>query len=259
MKKAIFITVRSGSTRLPNKATKEILNSPTIEHLIKRVKRSKLADIVVLCTSVNNEDKKLCEIANRNGILCFQGSLKDKLVRWRDAAIHYNVEYFVNVDGDDLFCEPELIDLAFMQYEKEKHDFVKVDETEIVVGAFTLGATRKAIEKVCEIKDTDDTEAAWLYFSDLDIFKTNKLQNVPEIYNRPDIRATLDYEEDFVFFRNIIEHFSFLEKDNFCLRDVVEYVNDNPSVLLINSECQQKYLNNQKKLTKLILKEDISE
>ena len=50
MNRAIFITVRSGSTRLPNKSQKEILGSPTIEHLIKRVKRSKLADIIILCT-----------------------------------------------------------------------------------------------------------------------------------------------------------------------------------------------------------------
>ena len=49
--KAIFITVRTGSTRLPQKALLKIHDHSTIEHLIKRVKRSKLADIIVLCTT----------------------------------------------------------------------------------------------------------------------------------------------------------------------------------------------------------------
>ena len=204
--------------------------------------------------STNEEDLKLCKIAERNDILCFRGDLKDKVLRWYEAALHYNVEYFVNVDGDDLFCEPELIDMAFSQYEEEKHDFIKVNESEIICGAFTMGATTESLRKVCEMKDTDDTEAAWLYFSDLDIFETKMLRNIPEIFLRPDIRATLDYEEDFVFFKNIIEHFNLQKKQSFSLRDVVEYVNINRWVLEINSDCQQKYLDNQKKLTKLILK-----
>ena len=54
--KAIFITVRTGSTRLPQKALLKIHDHSTIEHLIKRVKRSKLADIIVLCTTNLPED-----------------------------------------------------------------------------------------------------------------------------------------------------------------------------------------------------------
>ena len=48
MIKAIFITVRNGSTRLPGKAMLEIEGLPTIEYLIHRLKHSKKADIIVL-------------------------------------------------------------------------------------------------------------------------------------------------------------------------------------------------------------------
>jgi spore coat polysaccharide biosynthesis protein SpsF len=259
MRRGIFITVRTSSSRLPNKALMKICNKPTIEYAIDRAKQSTHADVIVLCTSTDSEDNALCELAHKNGIECFRGSLIDKIDRWLQAALEYEVDYFVNIDGDDLFCEPELIDMAFEQYDKENHDFVKCDEENLVVGAFTLGAKTSAIQKVCEIKDTDDTEAAWLYFSEMDIFKTSLLKRIPEVYNRPDIRATLDYYDDFLFFSNIIEHFGAQKKSRFSLLDVVKYIDENPRVLDINRNCQQKYLNNQQKLTKLIVKKEYNE
>ena len=109
---AIFITVRSGSTRLPNKATLKINGVPTIEHLIKRVKNSKLADVIVLCTTTLPEDDILCQIAEDNNIKYYRGSVKDKLERWKGACEKFNIDFFITADGDDLFCEPTLIDLA---------------------------------------------------------------------------------------------------------------------------------------------------
>ena len=47
MHKAIFITVRTGSTRLPNKSLLEIKGKSTIEHLIDRVKQTHLVDNIV--------------------------------------------------------------------------------------------------------------------------------------------------------------------------------------------------------------------
>ena len=259
MKRGVFITVRTSSSRLPRKALMKICGKPTIEYAIDRAKQSKHADVVVLCTSTSKEDDELCELAHNNGIECFRGSLIDKIDRWLQAAIEYEVDYFVNIDGDDLFCEPELIDMAFEQNEKENHDFVKCDEENLVVGAFTLGAKTSAIKKICEIKDTEDTEAAWLYFSDMDIFNTQLLESIPEAYNRPEIRATLDYYDDFLFFSHIIEHFGSQKKSRFSLLDVVKYIDKNPRVLDINRDCQQKYLKNQQKLTKLIVKKEYNE
>ena len=63
---AIFITVRTGSTRLPNKSLLKIRNKTTIEHLISRVKKSKKADAVILCTTKLDSDDVLCEMAVRN-------------------------------------------------------------------------------------------------------------------------------------------------------------------------------------------------
>ena len=135
--KAIFITVRTGSTRLPNKSLLKIGEKTTIEHLIARVKKSRYADMVVLCTTALPTDDILCEIATRNNIHYFRGSAPDKLERWNGACKKFGIDFFVTADGDDLFCDPHLIDLAFEQYEKSNGevDFIKSDD--VICGVFT--------------------------------------------------------------------------------------------------------------------------
>ena len=69
MNKAIFITVRTGSTRLPKKALIELNGGlSTIEYLIRRVKHSRNADGIILCTTTESTDNILVEIADRNNI-----------------------------------------------------------------------------------------------------------------------------------------------------------------------------------------------
>ena len=63
MKKAVFITVRTDSTRLPNKALKHIMGRPVIEMIILRAKQVKKADCVVLCTTTRPVDDSLILIA----------------------------------------------------------------------------------------------------------------------------------------------------------------------------------------------------
>ena len=258
MKKAIFITVRTGSTRLPRKCLLEINGITTIQHLIRRVKKSKLADIIVLCTTVLKEDDILCDIANRENIKYFRGSPSDKLERWKKAAEKFNVEFFVTADGDDLFCEPELIDLAFSQYKKSHPDFIEGDQVkgvDIPCGAFSYGIKTKALQRVCEMKDTEDTEMMYVYFKNVKLFKCEKLRGVPKIYKRPEIRMTLDYPEDFEFFKNVIEN---LGKKNkyFNLKDIISYLDQHPEVLKINQHLQKKFQDNQRAKTKLILKKE---
>tara|TARA_A100001015_G_C14683241_1_gene591584 strand:- start:308 stop:688 length:381 start_codon:yes stop_codon:yes gene_type:complete len=110
---SIFISVRTGSTRLPNKSILKIKDKYTIEYVINSVKKSKYADRIVLCTTKKPEDNILCEIAKKNNISYYKGSEHDKFKRWYWAAIEYNVGFFVTVDGDDLFYDSKLADICF--------------------------------------------------------------------------------------------------------------------------------------------------
>lgn len=257
MKKAIFITVRTGSSRLPQKALIKIAGITTIEHLIERVKHSKKKDGIVLCTTQEPADDVLVEIAANHGIESFRGSTEDKLERWNGAAKKFGVEFLVTADADNLFYEPELIDLAFDQYEINKPDFIAGDGRGIIVGSFTYGIKAAALERVCRIKDSTDTEMMWVYFLDTGLFKCEDLdlEKVPDVYKHPEFRITLDYPDDLRFFETIIHHFNQTRPNEYYnLRDVVAYLNENPDIIKINQYLMKQFRDNQKQKTSLKLK-----
>jgi len=254
MKNAIFITVRSNSTRLPHKCFLKINEISVIVHLINRVKRAKLADVIVLCTTTNKEDDVLCDIAAKQTISFFRGSEQDKLERWRGAVEKFNVDFFVTADGDDILCDPDLIDLCFSQYQRTGFDFI--EGKDVPCGAFTYGIKAAALKRVCEIKDTDETEMMWVYFTQTGKFRCALLENIPPVFIRPEIRMTLDYDDDFQFFKNIFGHFFAQKRFAFSLRDVLVYLDTHPEVVKINQHRQQEFLDNQKKKIKLVLRSE---
>ena len=250
--KAIFITVRTSSTRLPQKCLLPFGNARTIEFLIRRLKRSKLAEAIILCTTENREDDILCEIATQEGIKFFRGSERDKLSRWAGAARQFNVDFFVTADGDDLFCEAELIDLCFKQYDETGADFI--EQEGLICGCFTYGLKAAALYKVCEIKDSEDTEMMWVYFKDTGLFRCETLRDAPAPFQRPEIRMTLDYEDDLRFFSACAEPFFKKGRYDFTLRDIMQVLNEHPEIIEINQHRQEEFLANQQAKTTLVLK-----
>ena len=253
MKKAIFITIRKDSNRLPNKAVRRILGRPVMELVIKRAKLAKTFDDVVVCTTTRPLDDEIADIAAQNGALVYRGPLKDKLMRWHGAAQKFAIDYIVTFDGDDLFCEPTLLDMGAEQIEQRGLDFIEAPPG-LICGAFTYAFTAEALAKVCDIKDTEDTEMMWTYFKDTGLFKTGILEDVPAIYFSDEIRSTLDYPEDFEFFRTVFEHLGCVD-NNINLTDIVRYLREHPEIAKINIGRQKEFLANQKARTTLILKE----
>ena len=256
MKKGIFVCARSGSSRLSNKMNLDLGGKTALEYLIDRIKFSKYYDEIVLCTTNLQEDDCLVDIAKKTNVSYYRGSIEDKLDRWYMAALKFDIDYFVNVDGDDLFCESKLIDMAFKQYDEDDHDFIRCDESKLVAGIFTFGIKTKSLERIWNIKDTTDTEASWLYFYDLNFLNSVMLKDIPKVFYRPEIRATLDYEEDFIFFKTIVDYFYKNNIKEYNLEDIILFLDKNPDIIDINQFRHIEYLENQKKLNKLSLSEE---
>ena len=150
-----------------------------------------------------------------------------------------------------------MIDLAFDQYEINKPDFIAGDGKGIIVGSFTYGIKAAALARVCRIKDATDTEMMWVYFTDTGLFKCEELdlEKVPDVYKRPEIRMTLDYPDDLRFFETIIHHFNKSRPgEYYSLRDIVEYLNENPDIIKINQYLTSQFRDAQKQKTALKLK-----
>jgi len=226
--KAIFISVRTGSTRLPNKALKEINGKPTIEYLIDMVKQSNYTNNIILCTTHLPEDDVLCRIALKNGIKYYKGSVEDKLDRWLGACKEYNIDFFVNVDGDDIFFDADMADACFIQHDKHDPDFI--DGQGLYNDVYAMKTS--ALELACRIKTDSETEHVKQFFEDKIGITVQKILNgepIPEKWIKKKMRLTLDYIEDLLFFKKVIEN---VKQLNFA--NILKYIEDNPSIVDIN-------------------------
>jgi perosamine synthetase len=207
--KAIFITTRSQNTRYPGKSFKQFnygfKSKNSTDLIIDIAKKSKHAERIIFCVPDNPADRVFQTIAINNDCDFFAGSEPDKIDRYRRCCEFYGVEFFVNIDGDDPFTSPELIDLAFEQYERTGADYIY--QKDLIIGSFTHGVKYQALKTICKIKETYDTEMIHRYFLDTGLFRCEELQNVPEVYRDPakKWRFTFDYREDFEFFNHLVQ------------------------------------------------------
>lgn len=240
MKAAVFVSVRDKATRLPGKVFLDLGGRPAIERLIERVKRAHEPDLVVLTTSTHPDDRRLLDVAARTAIEGFAGSEEDKLDRYLRAAERYQVDFAAVVDGDDLFCEPAYIDRIIAEHRATGGDYIIVDG--LPLGATAFGIAVSALRRVCTLKQENDTEVWGAYFTRPGMFDVRKLEPAPED-RRTDLRMTLDYPEDYEFFRRVYDALSQRDASP-ALRDIIRYCDDHPEIAAINRGAQERYERN---------------
>ena len=247
-----FITVRSDSSRLPQKALLPIRGRKVLEHIIDRAKAIRGLDGIVICTTDRSEDDVIQGIAEKEGVSYFRGSLEDKLDRWRGAAEKFGADYIITLDGDDPFFGPELIEKEIAQIKEEEPDFLNIPKG-LVCGGSEFGIKVAALQKVCAMKDSKDTEMMWVYFTDTGQFKVVDFKVEDPIYWNDRVRLTLDYPEDLDFFKHVFEELD-MKKNTVPLHDIMTLLAEKPDIAEINFFRQQEFLDNQKKKTTLKLK-----
>ncbi len=230
MKTAIFLSVRNKATRLPGKVLLEIRGKPVIEHLINRLKKAQKPDMLVMTTSTNPNDASLAEIAARNQIYCFRGSEDDKLQRYLDAADKYGIAFATVVDGDDLFCDPVCIDRVIGSFVETGADYIICRD--LPLGVTPFGIRIEALRRVCELKAQSDTEVWGGYFTQTGLFRTVTLEP-EERFRRPELRMTLDYQEDFTFFKAIFDKL-YRPGEVFSLDEIIDQLARHPAIPAIH-------------------------
>jgi len=245
MKTAALITVRNGSTRLPNKALKDFMGYKTISFLINRIKLTNNFHNIILCTTHNEADDSLVALAKENNIEFFRGSEQDKILRWFKTMDAFDLEYIVNIDGDDLLACPNLSDMAISQIQKNHSDIIKSDN--IICGAFTYAFSYRALKMMCKNKKTDQTEMVAPFFESLNL-KIEELHDIDQKYYRPDIRMTLDYPEDLTFLKKLVSMSNEKELHKMKLSEIIDIIDFNSDILKINYFRHLEWKDNQKRI-----------
>ena len=105
-----IIVARCSSSRMPNKALRKFGEKESISILIDRIKKCNNIDSIILATSTHKSDDKLVDIAKRENINYFRGSLENVALRYYGAAKEYRLDHFVRITGDAIYSDYSMID-----------------------------------------------------------------------------------------------------------------------------------------------------
>jgi spore coat polysaccharide biosynthesis protein SpsF (cytidylyltransferase family) len=146
------------------------------------------------------------------------------------------VDLIVNVDGDDILVDPEQVDQVAGALLATGADIVKC--AGLPFGAAPLGVRAAALVNVVAAKNDNDTATGWSrFFTGSGEFKIETLVfDDPEL-RHPDIRMTLDYEEDYQFFRAVFREL----QQPVRLRDAIRLIIARPDIREINAGLEERY------------------
>lgn len=223
-----FITVRTSSSRLPQKCLLPFGEVNVITHIINRAKFYGIDPII--CTSTDKSDDVLETIAMNEGVRCFRGSLNNKLKRWSDCAAHFGIETFHTVDADDPFFDGEEMQRSMQLLKEGEYDIVCPTDSSSSGGASVgYSLTADIVKRACiNLANDADTEMMWYYVEKIPGLKSIVLPE--EIQDSFKVRLTLDYEEDYWLLESVRRIVGNLAPR----KDVNELFLRNPDLYLVN-------------------------
>lgn len=202
----IILQARMGSTRLPGKVLKMIGDRPLLGHIIYRVGLLKNHANLVVATTTKPEDDVIAEFSKKNGVDCFRGSEENVLERYYMCAKKYGFSDILRLTADNPFIDIEELDRLIELHKRTNSDYThSFGVLPVGVGAeiFTFGALEKSYR--CSTKSNHFEHVNEYIQENTDLFKITVLDVAPE-KKRPDVRLTVDTEEDLRKARLIVEN-----------------------------------------------------
>lgn len=118
-----IIQARMGSSRFPGKMLSPLGPHAILEWVLRRVKRARTLDKVVLATSDRAADDALADLARANGVTVFRGSETDVLGRFAGAAKEAGASVVVRICADNPFVDPGEIDRLVTHFAASSCDY----------------------------------------------------------------------------------------------------------------------------------------
>lgn len=234
MKIGFLITARLKSTRLPLKLLLDLNGKSVIERVIERCKQVSDISEIILCASVNAQDKPLADVAKNNEIYYYLGSELDVLQRLSDAANFFDIDYIINITGENPLFSIYHANIVVDQAKRMKNDFIYLDG--LPIGCAVYGIRPEALKTICEIKKEVDTEIWGTLINRPEVFDVHKIE-VEESINKGQLRITTDYIEDYEFISKLYSHFKCSAIPDY--HEVLSVINENPHYLDISSNRKQ--------------------
>ncbi|WP_457642747.1 cytidylyltransferase domain-containing protein [Persephonella sp.] len=245
MKIGAVIQARTSSSRLPAKVLKKLpydSDITVLQQVIRRVKKASILHEVVVATTEKPEDVPIIDIADREKVKWFKGSEKDVLSRYYNCAKEYKLDIIVRITSDCPCIDWAIIDESVKQHIRFCADYTSnaLERTfphGLDVEIISFDALQRAY---CEATEEFEREHVCVYINRTkkDKFKIHSIKAPAEL-TAPDIRVTLDTEEDYALLCAVFDYLYYA--DNFFrAKDIVNLFKKKPWLKLINKKVLQK-------------------
>lgn len=245
MKIGSIVQARTSSTRLHGKVLKELpycSGITVLQQVIRRLKKSNKIGEIIIATTTDEEDRAIVKVADAEAVKWFRGSKEDVLSRYYLAAKENRIDVIVRITSDCPCIDPDIINIVI-----DKHVETNADYTSNRLlrtfphGLDTEVLSFNALAKAhYEAKNDFEREhvCPYIYMTKPDMFRVVGVEASSELY-APDIRITLDTEEDYALLCAIFDYL-YTENEIFRAKEIISLFNEKPWLKLINQKIVQK-------------------
>lgn len=231
MKITAVVQARMGSTRLPNKVMRPVGGIPLIEVLLRRLKKSRRIDRIVLATSDAAANAPLAQCVRALGYDVFQGSENDVLDRFYRAVQPHRPDAVVRITGDCPLVDPELVDRVIAEFCAQGVDYCSnVAPPTFPDGLDVEVFTFRALERAAtEATAQPEREHVTPYLRESGKFTTANVANDQDYSSQ---RWTVDEAADVAVVSAIFAHFH--PRVDFGWREVIALSESQPQLFHAN-------------------------
>ncbi len=248
-KLGFILQARTGSTRMPEKVIRPFFQEQSIlDLLLEKVK--KIGVPMVLATTVNPSDDRICTLAAKHEVPVFRGSENDVLDRFIQAAQHFGFSKIIRVCADNPFLDLAGMEALITEFSNSDADYLSFqlagNKPSILThfGFWTEAVSLEALEKAASLtteKLYHEHVTNYIY-GNPKLFNVQFIQADPLVFSRTNIRMTLDTPEDFEIQKEIYATMS-KENPNFGILEIIGWLDQHPEIL---EKMKQEILKNQK-------------
>jgi spore coat polysaccharide biosynthesis protein SpsF len=230
----VILQARMTSSRLPGKVLMDICGAPMLARQIERIRRARQIDRIIIATSAEEEDEPVALLAQRLGVDCFRGSLRDVLGRFCLAAMDHQSDHVMRLTGDCPLIDPGLIDDLITFHRDGGYDIssLGIERTYphgLDAEVMTFAALQPAGAEADRAYDREHV-TPYLY-THPDRFRIGSMRQTKR---EGHMRWTVDYPEDLALVRRVFAHFLDTKPD-FRWTDVKAWLATAPDVQALNA------------------------
>ena len=234
-----IIQARLGSDRLPGKVLLDLDGQPMVNWVVRRVRRAKSIDQVVIATTDHPRDHRLVEYCKRQDWPVFVGPEHDVLTRYMGAAEKFSATQIVRITSDCPLIDPAVIDDVVGLFNRsDDFDYCcnflpnRTFPRGLDVECFSQAALKHA-DRLATTTELREHVTLAIYRNPTQF----RIGSITSQQDFSDCRWTVDTQDDLHLVQSILAAF---HDDRFSWRDIIQAYENHPCWHQINSHIRQR-------------------